>query len=177
MHDGPCMTFTELDVPFADVSAARLRWALGLEAQPALAVRSVRVGHVRLDLRVLGASHQVMVRREGSSMLSETVACGLPGAAGLPDHLESDGYRFTSHVELLDADDLRRRIRGLGDDLAGQPGAIVAAFPGDAHAVTAIAVDARLPLGWRTWHAYPQTGELVTTDTRLSAKETPWAPA
>lgn len=171
VRGGYDVTVTELDVPFADVSAAGLRWALGLEAQPALAVRSVRVGRVSVELRVLGASHQVMVRRDGRALLSETVACGVPDAAGLPDHLESGGYRFTSHVEQLDADDLRHRIRGLGAVLASRPGAIVAAFPGDAHAVTAIAVDPTMPLSWRTWHAYPQTGELVMTATRLSEKE------
>jgi hypothetical protein len=41
------------------------------------------------------------------------------------------------------------------------------------HAITALTVDvlANGLLAWRTWHAYPQAGELVTTRSRLTYPE------
>ena len=69
--------------------------------------------------------------------------------------------------------ELHTRIAGLRADLADDPYALVGVFPGDADAVTALAVRTDLPhgsLGWRTWHAYPQTNELVLTETVVALR-------
>jgi hypothetical protein len=61
--------------------------------------------------------------------------------------------------------------------LSGRTDAVVAHFPGDPHAVTALALDlsgdgaGAGPITWRTWHTYPQTGEIVATTTSYRPEE------
>lgn len=171
------MTVTQIHVPFVDVSAAGLRWAMGLPEQPALVERTIDLGDDRsLALRILGASHQVLVRHGERVLVSETVACGLPDADALPERVESGGYLITSRVERLHGAQLRRAVADLLAVLDEDPCAVVGGFPGDPDAVTALVADEPTAgtVSWRTWHAYPQTGELVTTSTLTStAKELP----
>ncbi|TYB37943.1 DUF2617 family protein [Micromonospora sp. AP08] len=155
-----------LDAPYVDTRAADLSLALGGPERPALHVRELTLpGGLRLRLRLLGASHQVIC-----GDLTETVAC-LPGRPPhLPDalHDETAGYRFTATVLRPAGDGLRTRVAALRAELADDPYALVGVFPGDEDAVTALAVRPAPPDGsvaWRTWHAYPQTNELVLTDT------------
>ncbi|RKS07624.1 uncharacterized protein DUF2617 [Nocardiopsis sp. Huas11] len=160
-----------ISTPFVDTRAADLVWTLDHPLVDPLAVRTVEVPGARVELRVLGASHQVVVRPEsGEGALVETVAClpGLPG--GLPDSAERPlrgvgGYRFDSLVESLSRSTLTRRVERLHREVADSPGGLLVAFPGDPLAVTALhlAPDSTEHLHWRTWHAYPQSGELVTT--------------
>ncbi|MET7804456.1 DUF2617 family protein [Micromonospora chersina] len=155
-----------LDAPYVDTRAADLSLALGGPERPALHVRELTLpGGLRLRLRLLGASHQVIC-----GDLTETVAC-LPGRPPhLPDalHDETAGYRFTATVLRPAGDGLRTRVAALRAELADDPYALVGVFPGDEDAVTALAVRPAPPDGsvaWRTWHAYPQTNELVLTET------------
>src|SRR4051812_50215599 len=71
----------DLDVPYADTGAHMLSFALGLAPQDALAVLPVERGGLRIELRLLGASHQVL-----AGPVSETGAC-LPGSGPLPRRL------------------------------------------------------------------------------------------
>ena len=164
----------QLSVPYVDVAARDLCWALGVPTglRP-LAGVDVRLGATRVRLNVLGASHEV-VASIGGATCTEVVACGVAAGRPLPPSATSElgglQYRMTSTVLRMDAAELAGRIRGLRDRLGTQEQALVASFPGHAEAVTALAVwgdDRRL--GWRTWHAYPLTGELVITATRLWA--------
>ncbi|MEU4476803.1 DUF2617 family protein [Micromonospora sp. NPDC023966] len=155
-----------LEAPYVDTRAADLSLALGGPERPALHVRELTLpGGLRLGLRLLGASHQVVC-----GDLTETVAC-LPGRPPhLPDalHDETAGYRFTATVLRPAGDGLRTRVAALRADLADDPYALVGVFPGDEDAVTALAFRPDPPDGsvaWRTWHAYPQTNELVLTET------------
>ena len=151
----------DLAVRFADVRADALRWQLGLAPQPALAVHRVRRAGRTVELRVLGASHQVVV----DGAWSETVACLGEGCV-LPQRARRGPYRLVSRVDPFDGDRLAAVLR----QLARRDDALVGVFPGETLAVTALALDRRTDrLGWRTWHAYPQTGELVVTRTRLVA--------
>ncbi len=156
----------DLDAPYVDTHAADLSLSLGGPERPALHVRELTLpGGLRLRLRLLGASHQVICGE-----LTETVAC-LPGRAPhLPDilHDENAGYRFTATVLRPAGDGLRTRVAALRAELADDPYALVGIFPGDVNAVTALSVRPFPPDGsvaWRTWHAYPQTNELVLTET------------
>ena len=164
----------DLAVPYADVSAADLSWALSSAGMPPLASVDVVLGSARVRLTVLGASHEV-VADLGSSGCTEVIACGVAAGAPLPASVTRDlpglRYEFTSTVLRLDAADLARRTHGLRARLAFDGQALVAAFPGHAQAVTALAVrgDGQ-GLHWRTWHAYPATSELVLTATRLKAR-------
>ena len=158
-----------LDVPYLDASADALVWQLDAPLQPALAHRRVEAASWTLDLHLLGASHQVVARPRSSSSFatcSELVACR-PGVVGhLPATVVEERaglrYRFSSAVETLPADELTAAAEALVARLAARPDALVGAFPGSPHAVTAIEVTAD---GWRTWHSYPQAGQLVTTET------------
>ncbi|GAA1482240.1 DUF2617 family protein [Gordonia sinesedis] len=164
-------TRTDLRVPFADTRADHLGFSLTTGALEPLARLDRTVGSVTVSLRLLGASHQVIVD-DGLRQICETVAC-LPGIqAGLPD-VDDDGYRFTASTQAHDA----ASLRGVVADLAtivdahaatGQP-ALLGHFPGEEDAVTAIiaTVDADR-VGWRTWHTYPQSGEVVITETSMT---------
>lgn len=162
-----------LELGYADTRAEDLRWTLTHPELPALAT-AAPVG-LPVRLRVLGASHQVVVDGPGLPVLVETVAY----VPGVDAHLPTPGVRTTlaggpwsyeleTHVEELSAADLSARVAGLLADLDGRPAALSAAFPGDADAVTALLAEPE-PGGaaWRTWHAYPQHGQLVHTRTRV----------
>ncbi|MEU6072404.1 DUF2617 family protein [Micromonospora sp. NPDC047074] len=164
-----------LDAPYVDTSAADLSLALDDVERPALHVLDLDLpGDVRLRLRLLGASHQVVLHAPGST-LTETVAC-LPGRPPvLPSavHDEATGYRFTATVLRPAGTGLGDQVAALRADLADDPYALVGVFPGDEDAVTALSVRPDPPAGtlaWRTWHAYPQTNELVLTETVVALR-------
>jgi hypothetical protein len=151
-----------LEAPYADTTAGDLSFALGLPEQPALHVLEIPAAGLRL--RLLGASHQVVL----ADRCVETVAC-LPGRPpSLPAAVEDAGYRFAATVHRLEPAALSQAVARLRERLAGDPYALVGVFPGDRDAVTALhARVGRDSAGWRTWHAYPQTGELVITRTEV----------
>ncbi|MEV0391880.1 DUF2617 family protein [Polymorphospora rubra] len=159
-----------LATPYADTTATDLSFALGLPEQPALHV--LDLAPLGLRLRLLGASHQVVVDAPGGPIV-ETVAC-LPGRdpelpAAVAD--EAAGYSFTSRVRRFDRAEMSERIGRLRGRLAADPYALIGVFPGGADAVTALhAFSAGSTVGWRTWHAYPQSGELVETETVVTVR-------
>ncbi|MEO3775722.1 DUF2617 family protein [Micromonospora sp. B11E3] len=162
-----------LDAPYVDTRAADLSLALDDAERPALHVLDLDLpAGLRLRLRLLGASHQVVLRAAGAE-LTETVAC-LPGRPPeLPATLldAANGYRFAATVLRPPPGELSDRVGALRAELAGDPYALVGVFPGDVDAVTALAVRPDPPggtVGWHTWHAYPQTNELVLTETVVS---------
>lgn len=168
-----------LDTPYADTSAADLGFTVDAPEQPALHVLDVgdlTDGGSRLWLRLLGASHQVVLRGPGIELI-ETVACLPDRHPDLPPTVEDPdtGYRFTARVLRLTAKDLAARTAALRADLADDPYALVGVFPGSPDAVTALRVrvgpaGSGPTVGWRTWHAYPQTGELVETETVVKVR-------
>ncbi|MBO4207052.1 DUF2617 family protein [Micromonospora echinofusca] len=171
-----------LDTPYADTTAADLSLALDGPERPALHVLTVDLpGRVAVRLRLLGASHQVLLDAPGTSR-SETVAC-LPGSPpSLPSRVEEpDGrYRFAAEVLRLSRAELAARMAVLRTELVDDPYALVGVFPGDQDAITALRVrletagsaegtpEAQATVRWQTWHAYPQTGELVQTETAVN---------
>ena len=172
-----------LAVPFVEASAAALSWSLGAPEQDALCGSEIALDDLlpgaRLELRVLGASHQVRLRcphDDGAPALSEVVAC-LPGRpGGLPGRHEQQvgraRYDFTSTVHRADAAGTARAVDDLLARLVAVPDALVGVFPGRRHAVTAVeptrgAVGGEVHVGWTTWHTYPEAGEVVRTTTRL----------
>ena len=160
--------------PFADSRAADLRLAYGLARLPALGVHQVPVPGGRIELRVLGASHQVVADLGGASW-SETVAC-LAGHDGtLPESDEAhDGAlvsRFVARYRRLADAEFEVRVRALRHGCERDPDALVATFPGSPLAVTALLVRGTADgVGWRTWHAYPQTAEIVETTSLVETK-------
>jgi len=119
------------------------------------------------------------------AVISEVVACerasggGDPGprsgrAPGLPPTaervIEGWAYRFRSHSHRLRPDRFGHWVDRLADRLVDHPDAIVGRFPGSPHAVTALLAGpgpGGAGVRWRTWHAYPQDGRLVSTSTTV----------
>ncbi|MEU5880419.1 DUF2617 family protein [Spirillospora sp. NPDC047279] len=169
-----------LRTPYTDTRADELSFAFGLPALDALAVLSAESGGLAVELRLLGASHQVI-----AGPVSETVAC-LPGRPGpLPGVVNETSagwsYHFGATTVTHEGDDaFGAAVDELCARLADREDALTGTFPGSPYAVTALALEpvaaepgdgpvraARQGLGWRTWHAYPQTREIVMTRSRL----------
>jgi hypothetical protein len=165
---------TLLDVPFADVRGDTLCWTLApVECTP-LASRTVHLdAGVTVTLSVLGASHQVVVRHGDRPLLHETIACGIHDARRLPGEHTARSYHLTSQITAADPGQLAAEATALVERLSGRTDAVVAHFPGDPHAVTALALEGagEGEITWRTWHTYPQTGEIVATTTSYRPEE------
>ncbi|NUS50262.1 MAG: DUF2617 family protein [Streptomycetaceae bacterium] len=162
----------ELRTAYSDTRADALGWYLGLRPLRPLALRWLDLGDVRLELRLLGASHQVLVHsRHG--VCSETVAClgghRTPLPARAAQCLAGWDYEFTSLAEHLADDRFETRVRSLLAEVEGHPGGIIGAYPGAPYAVTAIVAQRRDGvLSWSTWHTYPQERRIISTRSRAT---------
>lgn len=158
-----------LAAPYADVRAADLALELDAPDAPALETLKLVLGVFRLELRLLGHSHQAVVTAPGFA-LSETVSCRpaggdvarLPGARAV--RRDGRAYAFSADVLELAGFDGEALVAAVAAD----PRGLVGVFGGQAGAFTALrgaAVEGPGASGvrWETWHAYPQTGELVRT--------------
>ncbi|MFF3552295.1 DUF2617 family protein [Streptomyces tsukubensis] len=179
------MSAHALATPYQDTDADQLSFALGHPPMAALAVRELTIGGLAVQLRLLGASHQVF-----AGPVAETVACLPGGAGGLPDTVrEIDGwqYRFRAQVHRYPPEEFTRRVARVVQCAEAHPHALYGVFPGDPEAVTALTVDAGTGSGtglggdgtdaprgtglnWRTWHTYPQSRRIVATHSRLEAR-------
>lgn len=168
-----------LQVPFRDARAADLGLAVRLgasEPRPALAALALVLGGVRLELRILGGSHEARVSADGDGglALAEVVACDAPGGAALPERrdLRAAGrrYRFRARTARLSDAALAALAGRLASEVGSSPRGLVGRFPGHPAALTAALAEARPGgVGWRTWHLYPDLGEVVRTHSALSA--------
>ena len=165
---------TTLHTAYSDTRAADLAWALGREPLPALAVLDLELAGATMQLRLLGASHQVLLEEERGSC-SETVAC-MPGSStplplGVAKRIGDWEYEFAARVETLGAGSFAGRAQELLALVADHPHGLAGTFPGSPHAFTAmLAHRTEDQVRWRTWHAYPQEGQLVVTRTRVGVR-------
>lgn len=156
---------------YADTSAAQLSLGLGLPVLDAYAELTVPLAEGNLELRLLGNSHQVVLRTP-TVECSEVVACLPQQVGGLPERAaqayDGSDYAFRSSVCVRDPDALAAEAARLIEEYQDQAAALIGVFPGSPSAVTAVAVRP-MPsgVGWRTWHLYPQTGEIVTTTSKV----------
>ncbi|MEO9326563.1 DUF2617 family protein [Gordonia aurantiaca] len=163
---------TALSVMYADTSAARLGFSLDAPLQDPLAVRDAEIDGITVSVRLLGTSHQVVVD-DGVSRICETVACLPEVTSAVPESFQQTGYHFTSRVEQVAPDRFAPLVEQLTELVTEQSAAgfpcVLGVFPGDPHAVTAIVTEA-LPeeISWRTWHTYPNAGEVVVTASHLT---------
>ncbi|MEO3751535.1 DUF2617 family protein [Streptomyces sp. B6B3] len=162
---------TTIQTSFIDTRANDLAWALGREPLPSLATLDLQLTETTVQLRVLGASHQVLLESSAGSC-SETVAC-MPGSntplpLGVSKRLGNFEYEFAARVESLSAGSFAGRAQELLALVAEHPHGLAGVFPGDPNAFTALLAQRQGPqVHWRTWHAYPQERRLVATRTRL----------
>ncbi len=167
---------TTLNTAYTDTRAADLAWALGREPLPALATLDLELADAKLQLRLLGASHQVLLEEE-QGICSETVAC-IPGSStplplGVAKRLGDWEYEFAARVEVLSPGSFAGRAQELLALVADHPNGLAGVFPGSPHAFTAMLAQRHEgQVQWRTWHAYPQDGQLVATRTRVGVRVT-----
>lgn len=165
---------TTLKTAYSDTRAGDLSWALGREPLTSLATLDLELSGTHVQLRLLGASHQVLVDENGG-ICSETVAC-MPGSnSPLPfkatRQLGDWDYDFAARVETLSSGSFAGRAQELIALVTDHPHGLVGTFPGSPHAFTALlAQRASGQVSWRTWHSYPQEGQLVATRTRVAVR-------
>ncbi|MDG4864239.1 DUF2617 family protein [Streptomyces sp. T-3] len=165
---------TTLKTTYTDTRASDLAWALGREPLPALAVLDLQLADAQVQLRLLGASHQVLLEQEQGTC-SETVAC-IPGSStplplGVAKRVGDWEYEFAARVETLSQGSFAGRAQELLALVSDHPNGLAGVFPGSPHAFTAMLVQRHEgQVHWRTWHAYPQEGQLVATRTRVGVK-------
>jgi hypothetical protein len=173
-----------LSVPYHDVRATDLSWSLDAPDQPPLHIErhtAASLGaELDVEVRILGASHQILVRdADGLLLCRETVACREDAPGPLPIAIErelDEGYRYEVRCEVRSvvAPYFPAWATALCDYARDIPAATVALFPDIPHAVTAVVVEP-LPstlhgVLWRTWHTYPRPeggGDIVATRTVL----------
>lgn len=123
---------TTLKTSYTDTRAADLAWALGREPLPALAVLDLELAGARLQLRLLGASHQVLLEEEGRSC-SETVACmsgsSTPLPLGVSKRVGEWEYEFAARVETLSHGSFAGRAQELLALVADHPNGLAGTFP------------------------------------------------
>lgn len=162
---------TTLKTSYTDTRAGDLAWTLGLDPLPALAKLDLELSGTQVQMRLLGASHQVLLEEPGGAC-SETVAC-MPGSSaplpvGVSKRIGAWEYEFAARVETLSRGSFAGRAQELLALVADHPHGIAGTFPGDPLAFTALLVQrVEGQVCWRTWHSYPQEGRLVGTRTRV----------
>lgn len=170
-----------LSVPYRDVRASELSWSLEAPDQPSLHSGRHPIDQLDVEVRILGASHQILVRTADQDRLicRETVACRQDGLSRLPMAIErelGDGYHYEVRCEVREvtAEHFPAWAAALRDYAGALPDATVAVFPASPDAVTAVVLEplpSRLHgVLWRTWHSYPHPaggGDVVATRTVL----------
>jgi hypothetical protein len=165
---------TTLNTAYSDTSAADLAWTLGREPLPALATLDLELAGATMQLRLLGASHQVLLEEESGSC-SETVAC-MPGTStplplGVAKRVGDWEYEFAARVENLTQGQFAGRAQELLALVSDHPHGLAGVFPGSPYAFTAMLAHRHEgQVHWRTWHAYPQDGQLVATRSRVGVR-------
>ncbi len=80
-------------------------------------------------------------------------------------------YEFAARVEILTPGSFAGRAQELLALVSDHPHGLAGVFPGSPHAFTALlAHQHEGQVHWRTWHAYPQDGQLVATRTRVGVR-------
>jgi hypothetical protein len=163
-----------LDAPYLDTDADQLCFSLDLTERSALAERVVSLCGLDVRLRLLGASHQVF-----AGPVKETVACLQDSVRGLPEtctrHLPGWDYNFGATTRRLPPEEFSADVAQVLGQAADAEHSLCGVFPGSPEAVTAVVVETvEGPYGaglvWRTWHTYPQNGQIVSTYSRLEAR-------
>lgn len=132
---------TTLKTAYTDTRAGDLAWALGREPLPALASLDLELTSAKLQLRLLGASHQVLLEEE-RGICSETVACiagsSTPLPLGVAKRVGDWEYEFAARVEVLTPGSFAGRAQELLALVADHPHGLAGVFPGSPHAFTAL---------------------------------------
>jgi hypothetical protein len=167
----------DLVVPFADTGVTDLRFVLTAPQLPildSLEIPDIAPG-CDLSLRLLGASHQAIVTTPHGDY-AETLAClpQLGPAPPRPTQVDLADRRFQFDVHIAQHDDTSFAHHCAAELAAGADTehALIGRFPGHPHALTSLRVINNGPhhWGWRTVHAYPQSGTWVRSTTLVTPR-------
>lgn len=170
------------DVAFADTSARELRFSLDHGRITPLASRVIELppsaeqNRSRLELHVIGSSHQVILENHDTDSFIETFACLGEGERPEWDTTQAtDGTwsGFTGHGFRCSLTDVQGSFTDAAAEVARRASAhddhLVVDFPGEPGALTALALTHSSPgeVAWQTWHCYPQHGQIVHSQSEL----------
>ncbi|RBL80505.1 DUF2617 domain-containing protein, partial [Streptomyces cavourensis] len=94
-----------------------------------------------------------------------------PLPLGVAKRLGEWEYEFAARVETLTQGQFAGRAQELLALVSDHPHGLAGTFPGSPYAFTAmLAQRIEGQVRWRTWHAYPQEGQLVVTRTRVGVR-------
>lgn len=163
-----------LDVPFVDTSPDSLALHCGLDRLPALGTLVVEHEKTDIELRILSASHQVVVNHDRQQLLSETVAClgeQTRGSGSIPlpsDRSEQSRtcvHDFSSSRAVMTPSQFEYEVGRIVQQATSDERSLVGQFPGSPLAVTVMTVTAMdtTSAQWTSRHAYPQHLAIVET--------------
>jgi hypothetical protein len=103
------------------------------------------------------------------------VACiagsSTPLPLGVAKRVDDWEYEFAARVEVLSPGSFAGRAQELLALVSDHPHGLVGVFPGSPYAFTALLAQYHEgQVHWRTWHAYPQDGQLVATRTKVGVR-------
>ncbi|MDN6527976.1 MAG: DUF2617 family protein, partial [Brevibacterium sp.] len=171
-----------VDVEFTATSAQALRFSLAHGRLPPLASTVVDLSpskgqtRSRLELHVIGSSHQVILNHGDTDAFIETFAC--LGEDERPDWgttRTTDGTwsGFARHRFRCELTDVVGRFADAAAEVVAASSAhdhhLVVDFPGEPGALTALALTRSEPeqVSWQTWHCYPQHRQIVHSHSEL----------
>ncbi|MGX6451074.1 DUF2617 family protein [Brevibacterium paucivorans] len=163
-------------IDFVDTRADQLVYSLDEPRITPVLARVFTFTHVgvplEVELAVLGCSHQVTVRNAGHEWVRETLAClpkREPWVPTTSSYTVARGGQLTFDSTVVKPADFLSEVGRLESQLADSYAQCSVKFPGQPGAVTALTCSASSNgLVWRTWHCYPQSGEVVKTRSVLS---------
>lgn len=173
---------TMLDIEPLDTNGHLLRLCCGPTAHVSVASRRLSLPGAELRIDILSASHRVIVAGlTAADDVNETVACGGGGVDLVDGPLPARHRWDTSNWSVDFSSELlvgHANVVAAAEEIKAvsqQPTALVAQFPGNPLALTALWVDAKTESpSWRSWHLYPDAStsdsHVVTTITRLEKK-------
>ncbi|MBM6591223.1 DUF2617 family protein [Brevibacterium sp. RIT 803] len=171
-----------VDVAFADTSAQALTFSLDHGRITPLASDVIDLpsanGHdrSRLELHVIGSSHQVIVSESDTDSFIETFAC-----LGEDERPAWDTTRttagiwssFTRHQFRCGLTDVAGSFSDAAAEVVARSSThdrhLVVDFPGEPGALTALALTDMTSeqVSWQSWHCYPQHRQIVHSQSQL----------
>lgn len=171
-----------VDVEFTDTSAQALSFSLEHGRITPLASTFIDLpapngqSRPRLELHVIGSSHQVILSENDTDTFRETFAC--LGEDNRPDwnttrSTSGSWSGFAQHRFRCELTDVESSFADAAAEVVHRTGAhdrhLLVDFPGEPGALTALALTTcnSEQVSWQTWHCYPQHRQIVHSYSEL----------
>lgn len=173
------------DVAFSDTSAQALSFSLDHGRITPLASDFIDLpssngqDRARLELHVIGSSHQVILSEHDADTFIETFAClgeDEPPSWDTTRTTTGTWSGFTRHQFRCELTDVAGAFTDAAAEVVARSSAhdhhLVVDFPGEPGALTALALTNSTPdqVSWQSWHCYPQHRQIVHSHSELRRK-------